>query len=79
MRRNLAAEELQKASTVLLAAEQDARRQQLYLERIVSPSLPEQPLEPRRWLAILTVFGTTILTFGIGWLVWAGVREHRQD
>lgn len=79
MRRDLTAEELAKASTVLLAAEQDARRQQLYLERIVSPSLPEQPLEPRRWLAILAVFGTTILAFGIGWLVWAGVREHRQD
>ena len=50
-----------------------------YLERIVSPSEPDKPTEPKRWLALLTVFASSLLVYAVGWLVWAGVREHRQD
>ncbi|MEJ8406363.1 chain-length determining protein [Brevundimonas vesicularis] len=77
--RELATRELAATTTALLAAEQDARRQQVYLERVVSPSLPDSSTEPRRWLSILAVFATTLLLYGLGWLIWAGVREHRQD
>lgn len=76
--RELATRELAAATTALLAAEQDARRQQVYLERVVSPNLPQTALEPRRWLSLLAVFATMMLLYGLGWLVWAGVREHRQ-
>lgn len=76
--RELATRELAAATTALLAAEQDARRQQVYLERVVAPNLPQTPLEPRRWLSLLAVFATALLLYGLGWLVWAGVREHRQ-
>lgn len=78
LNREIATRELTQVTAQLLAAEQEARRQQLYLERVVSPSLPQEALEPRRWLAIITVLMTTLLAYGIGWLVWAGVREHRQ-
>jgi len=77
--RELADRELTQATASVISAEQEARRQKLYLDRVVAPSLPDEPSEPRRWLAILTVFATSVLVYGIGWLVYAGVREHRQD
>ena len=79
LQRELAAQQLTQASSVLLAADQDSRRQKLYLERVVQPSLPDQPLEPKRWLAVLIVLISTLLIHSIGWLLWAGVREHRQE
>jgi capsular polysaccharide transport system permease protein len=76
--RELATREVATATTALLAAEQEARRQQAYLERVVSPNLPQTAQEPRRWLSLLAVFSTAMLLYGLGWLIWAGVREHRQ-
>lgn len=76
--RELADRELTQATAALVAAEQDVRQQKLYLERIVSPSLPDDPAEPRRWLAILTVLCSALLAYGVGWLIWTGVHEHRQ-
>lgn len=78
LKRELAGEQLSQTTAALLSAEHSARRQQLYLERIVSPTLPQEPLEPHRWQAILIVLASTLLAYGIGWLVYAGVREHRQ-
>lgn len=77
--RELATREVVAATTSLLAAEQEARRQQAYLERVVSPSLPQTAQQPRRLLSLLAVFATAMLVYGLGWLVWAGVREHRQN
>lgn len=79
LRREIADKQLAQATAALLSAEQEARRQKLYLERIVTPSLPDKSTEPRRWTAILTLFATCLLFYGVGWLVWAGVREHKQD
>lgn len=77
--REFADRELTQASAAVVSAEQEARRQKLYLDRIVNPSLPDEASEPKRWLSILTVFASTLLIYGVGWLVYAGVREHRQD
>lgn len=77
--RELADRQAGEADAALIEARQDARRQRLYLERIVNPGRPDQAMEPRRLMSILTVFLTMLLAYGIGWLVWAGVREHRQD
>ena len=76
--RELASEELAQATAAQISAEQEARRQKLYLERIVNPSLPEKATAPNRWRAILTVFVSLLLVYAIGWLIWTGVREHRQ-
>lgn len=78
LRREIADKQLAQATAAFLVAEQEARRQKLYLERIVTPSLPDKPSEPRRWMAILTIFASTMLAYGVGWLLWAGVREHKQ-
>jgi len=77
--RELADRQLSQATAAVVAAQQDSIRQKLYLERVVSPSLPDEPQEPKRWLALLSVFATTLLIYGIGSLVWAGVREHWHD
>lgn len=79
MRREIADKQLAQATAALLSAEQEARRQKLYLERIVAPSMPDKATEPRRMMSILTLFATCLLFYGVGWLVWAGVREHKQD
>lgn len=79
LQRELAAEALTQASAALAVAEQQARRQQLYLERIVPPNLPESATEPKRWLAWGTITLGLFLLYGVGWLIVAGVREHRQD
>ncbi|RSB42197.1 chain-length determining protein [Brevundimonas sp. 357] len=77
--RELASRELASASAALLAAEQSAGQKKLYLERIVEPSLPEASSKPRRWFSILSVLVSTLFAYGLGWLIWSGVREHRQD
>ncbi|MFC5372983.1 chain-length determining protein [Brevundimonas faecalis] len=76
--REFANRALMTASLAHENAQLDARRKQLYLERIVAPNLPDKPTEPKRFLAILTVLLSTLVAYGIGWLIWAGVREHSQ-
>jgi len=77
--RELADRQLSEATAALLAAERDARRQALYLQRVVSPNLADEPILPRRWLSILIVLIGSLLLYGVGWLVWSGLREHRQQ
>ena len=79
LNREFADKQLAAATAALTGAELEARRQKLYLDRVVDPNRPDEATEPRRWLALLTVFATCLLIFGVGWLVWAGIREHRQD
>lgn len=56
----------------------EARRKRLYLERVVAPDLPDTPTEPKRLLMLLAVFMSMLVAYGIGWLIYAGVREHQQ-
>lgn len=78
LQRELADRELTQATSSLISAQQEARRQKLYLDRVVNPNLPDKPTEPKRWIAILTIFASSLLIYAVGWLVWAGVREHQQ-
>lgn len=79
LERELADRQLSEATAALLAAERDARRQALYLQRVVSPGLADEATLPRRWLSILIVLIGSLLLYGVGWLVWSGLREHRQQ
>lgn len=78
LRQEIAAKEFAEASVAVTAAELDARRQKLYLERIAAPNLPDVDTQPRRLRSILTVLVTSLLIYGVGWLIWASVREHRH-
>ncbi|WP_295185945.1 chain-length determining protein [uncultured Brevundimonas sp.] len=77
--REVADRSLAGARQALETARIDARRQQLFLDRVVQPNLPDQPTQPRRLLAVLAVLASTLLIFGCGYLVWAGVREHNHE
>jgi capsular polysaccharide transport system permease protein len=57
-------------------ARTEARRQQLFLERVVEPGVPDEALEPRRWRLIWTVFGFNVIGAGVIWLLVAGLSEH---
>lgn len=60
----------------LETARSDAARQQLYLERLVEPNLPDKAMEPRRVRSVATVFLLSLMVWGVVSLVIAAVREH---
>ena len=59
-------------------AQNEARRKQAYVERIVDPSLPDDALEPRRLRGILATLIVGLIAYGILRMLLAGVREHAQ-
>lgn len=77
--REMASRTLSAANQALETARVDARRQHLFLDRIVEPNLPDTPTRPTRWLAVLAVFASCMLIYGCGYLMWAGIREHRHE
>lgn len=72
----LAGKQLASALASLAEAKNEARRQQIYVERIVSPNLPDHPIEPRRLRGILATLAIGIAAWGILSMLLAGVREH---
>lgn len=67
---------LSQAVTSLEQARIEARRQQLFLERVVEPGVADYPTMPRRWRTVFTVFGFNVLGLAVGWLITTGLREH---
>jgi capsule polysaccharide export protein KpsE/RkpR len=63
-RREITEKQLMAASLQLVSARGSASRQQLYLEQIARPNLPDEARYPRRWLNLLL----TILVSGC--LLW---------
>lgn len=74
----LADKQLAAAMTSLIEAQNEARRKQAYIERIVQPSLPDSPVEPRRVRGILATFVLGLIAWGIASMLMAGVREHKD-
>jgi capsular polysaccharide transport system permease protein len=60
----------------LAEARSEAARKQLYLDRLVQPSLPDKAMEPRRIRSVFTVFLFGLVAWGAGSLVLAAIREH---
>ena len=59
-------------------AKNDARRKQAYVERIVQPNLPDQPLEPRRLRGVIATLALGLVLWGIFSMLLAGAREHKD-
>jgi capsular polysaccharide transport system permease protein len=76
--REYADKALGSARAMLDRSESEARSQRLYLERVVRPNLPTDSSQPKRLLAILTVFASLLILYGTAFLVVAGLREHNQ-
>jgi capsular polysaccharide transport system permease protein len=60
----------------LETARSEAQRQQLYLERLIQPSLPDKAMEPRRIRSIFTVFLLGLIVWGVANLLIAAILEH---
>ncbi|MGA0602281.1 chain-length determining protein [Caulobacter sp. KR2-114] len=78
LERDFADKALASADLALEAAQIDARRKQLYLERIVYPNVADKAEQPYRLRSIALVFVTALVAYAIIALTLAGLREHRQ-
>jgi capsular polysaccharide transport system permease protein len=76
LERDYAKQALTASTTTLEAARAEARRKQLYLERIVEPSLPDYAAMPQSLRWIMSIFGANLLGLLIVWLFVTGIREH---
>jgi capsular polysaccharide transport system permease protein len=76
LQQQFATRRLTSAIAALTMAQAEARRQQIFVARIVEPNLPDKSTMPRRLANVLTVFGWSLLIYLITWLISAGVREH---
>ena len=74
----LADKQLAAAMTSLVEAQNEARRKQVYVQRIVQPNLPDSPIEPRRVRGILATLILGLIAWGIASMLMAGVREHKD-
>jgi capsular polysaccharide transport system permease protein len=68
--------QLASAMASLETARNEAQRQQVYLERIAQPSVPDVAQEPRRLKAILSIFILGLVAWGLSNMLLAGLREH---
>ena len=76
LERDLAAKSFASSLVSLESAREDGRRQQLYLERIVEPNLPDHPRYPRRFLSILGVAAVSLVIYWILSVLGGVVLEH---
>ena len=66
------------ALTTFEQARNEAQRQQLYLERIAQPSLPDAAMQPERLRNILATLLVSLVIWGVLILLIAGVKEHHE-
>jgi capsular polysaccharide transport system permease protein len=76
--RDLAERSFASALTALESARQEASRQQIYIEEMVKPDLPDDDTEPRRLRLILTVFVLSFAIFSMVWILTVGAKDHAQ-
>ncbi|NBC36899.1 hypothetical protein GTZ99_10050 [Novosphingobium sp. FSY-8] len=74
----IADKQLTAAFASLEEARSEARRKQVYIERIVEPNRPDRAEEPRRLRGILTVLIAGLVLHGIATMLLAGLREHHD-
>lgn len=70
--------QLAAAMASLEDARNEAARKQAYVERIVQPNLPDEPLEPRRLRGIAATLLLGLVAWGILSMLIAGLNEHRD-
>ena len=75
--REFAKQALTTATAALQAAKSQAHRQQLYLDRVVEPNLPDYPTKPDRLRTIATVFAFNVIFLLVATTIMTGIREHR--
>ncbi len=74
-----ATQSLNAANAALVQARAEAQRQQFYLERVVDPNLPDEPLLPKRFIDVLVVFAAALCLYFVVWMFTVGILEHAPD
>jgi capsular polysaccharide transport system permease protein len=77
LERGSADRQLASALASLEEARNEAQRQQLYLETIAKPNLPDNAIYPKRLRGIITTAILGLVAWGILTMLIAGVREHQ--
>ena len=75
--REYAKEQLASAMSSLQLARNDSLRQNLYLEIVAKPVLPDAAMEPQRIRSILVTLIVGFVVWGILTMLVAGIREHQ--
>jgi capsular polysaccharide transport system permease protein len=78
LEKDIADKLLSSAMTALENARTEAQRKQIYIERIVEPSLADASLEPRRYRSMLAILIVSLISWGILSLLIIGVKEHND-
>jgi capsular polysaccharide transport system permease protein len=78
LQRDLAEKSFASALIALESARREASRQQIYIEEMVRPNLPDDDTEPRRLRVILTVFVLSFGVFSMLWILTVGAKDHAQ-
>ena len=78
LEQQLAKEFYTSALSSLEVARAEAQRKQRYLITFVEPKISDEAVEPERFYAISTIFVLLLLTFAIGSLVWAAIKDHMR-
>jgi capsular polysaccharide transport system permease protein len=76
LEQGFAEKQLEIANIALETARSDARRQELYLDRLVEPNRPDYPMEPRRIRSMAVILGIGMIAWGVLSLILASIREH---
>jgi capsular polysaccharide transport system permease protein len=71
------AKRLASAMASLEQSRSEAQRQQSYLERVVTPNLPDEALYPSRVHNVLYIFGIFFVLYGIIKFFIMGIKEHQ--
>ncbi len=74
----LAQKLLEAAFTSLQQARVTAQKQELYLETISRPNLPDAPQEPKRVEGILATLIISLMIWGVLFIVIGGIKEHHD-
>lgn len=74
----LAQKLLEAAVTSLEQARLTAQKQELYLETISRPNLPDAPQEPKRFEGVLAVLLVSLMLWGVLSILFAGIKEHHE-
>lgn len=61
-----------------LQAQNQAFMQQLFIEKIEEPFVPDAPMEPERLKIIFTVFAISFALWGVLSILIAGIKEHTE-
>lgn len=78
LEKELADKQLASAMSSYEQAKNDFNQKQLYLEKLATPSLPDEALEPKRLRSIFSILLFGLITWGVLRLFLAGVKEHND-